>query len=282
MKKLLAAILAVLMIFALAACGASASAPDPNAGLYSADSASASGLTISAADAYDIFTIELKSNGKADIVIQPKGGEKQSKTMKWSLDGTALLIEDRVESFSGTLSNGVMVLENIDNSGVSVTLICPELGGTSSAFSGLTEAPAAPAAEVPASTAQLEIGSYWSGTMTFDSDNNQSEYETGTRPVIGLLDTDSAGNAFFELYETTDTEHPVLSMYVDVQGDHFVPVIGEDDAWLFNAYLDESDVDAFTLYFTNNSLKLENYRYVVEGSSYQVSFQVSPDPSLGS
>ena len=260
MKKLLAAILAVLMIFALAACGASASAPDPNAGLYSADSASASGLTISAADAYDIFTIELKSNGKADIVIQPKGGEKQSKTMKWSLDGTALLIEDRVESFSGTLSNGVMVLENIDNSGVSVTLICPELGGTS----------------------QLEIGSYWSGTMTFDSDNNQSEYETGTRPVIGLLDTDSAGNAFFELYETTDTEHPVLSMYVDVQGDHFVPVIGEDDAWLFNAYLDESDVDAFTLYFTNNSLKLENYRYVVEGSSYQVSFQVSPDPSLGS
>ena len=280
MKKLLAALLAVLMLFALAACGSSE--PDPNAGLYTADSASVSGITISADSAYEVFTIELKSNGKADIVIQPKDGEKQSKTMKWSLEGGSLLIEDRVESFSGTLSNGVMVLENIENSGVSVTLICPELGGVSSAPGSLIDTPAAaPAAEAPASTAQLEVGSYWSGTMTFESDNNKSEYETGTRSVIGLLDADSQGNEFFELYEVTDTEHPVLSLYVTVMGDHFVPVIGEDDAWLFNAYLDETDVDDFTLYFTNNSLRLDDYHYIVDGSGYTVSFLVSPDPTLG-
>ena len=140
-------------------------------------------------------------------------------------------------------------------------------------------APAAPAAtQAPAASDQLPLESDWHGTLTISNHSGSDTLSDGPMEVWGFLGSDSEGNVFFELYEDEygASGHAILSMYVDVQGDHFVPIIGEDDAWIFNAQLDQRDVAPFTLYYRNGSLTLDSYSYRIQGESCTISFTVSP------
>ena len=117
-KKLACMLLAAMLVTMLCACGGS-SEPDPNAGLYTGSSAEMSGMTLDLADLFgDDFTIELKDGGKGVFTY-----DGESYNIKWTLDGTTFHAEGRGAELDGTLSDGTMVLENVLDSGVNITLI---------------------------------------------------------------------------------------------------------------------------------------------------------------
>ena len=115
MKKITAVLLALMLVFALCACGGD----DPNAGTYYLTSAEISGITLSAEDLSSAmgedagaYYIELKGNGTftGDTGAGLGSGE-------WSLDGTELTITESGYEMYGTLENGVLTLYE-PNSGV--------------------------------------------------------------------------------------------------------------------------------------------------------------------
>lgn len=115
-KKLTCVLMVILLTAALCAC--SSKEPDPNAGVYKGSSAEMSGVSIDLAEVFgDDFSIELKNGGKA--VFNYDG---ESYKIKWSLEGTAFHAEGGGAELNGTLSDGVMVLEDVLNSGVNITL----------------------------------------------------------------------------------------------------------------------------------------------------------------
>ncbi|MBO5520954.1 MAG: hypothetical protein J5973_04690 [Eubacterium sp.] len=116
MRRWICILLVVLLTAALYACGSSE--PDPNAGVYTGKSAEMGGIAIDLAEVFgDGFSIELKNGGKAAFNYEGK-----SYKMKWTLDGTTFHAEGGGAELDGTLSDGVMVLEDVLSSGVSITL----------------------------------------------------------------------------------------------------------------------------------------------------------------
>ena len=121
MKKSLSVLLVLVMVLAMIGCGGS-DEPDPNAGLYEATSAEMDGLSISVKDVFeDGFSLELKNGGKATFHYDGK-----DYSLKWTLDGETFHAEGGGAELDGTLADGVMVLENVLDSGISITLVDAE------------------------------------------------------------------------------------------------------------------------------------------------------------
>ena len=112
--KLVALLMALVLVLALAACGSSggAAADDPNLGLYKLSSSlgfsleeDAEMLEIMPEEAANSMTLELKADGKADMVA-----DGDTTTLDWSLNGDTLTLTDGEESLEGILANGVITL----------------------------------------------------------------------------------------------------------------------------------------------------------------------------
>lgn len=113
MKRLACLILAMTMLLALAACG---SEPDPHAGVYVAQTAEMSGISIEVDSVYEGgLSFELKNGGRA---VMTMGG--QDYNLKWELDGDAISIIASDTTLNGTLTDDTMVLDM--GSGVTITL----------------------------------------------------------------------------------------------------------------------------------------------------------------
>ena len=146
MKKLFSLLLALCLLLSLAACGESGPA-DPNCGTYVGVYGEAYGIQVDIHDMYEKgFTIELKNGGKGQIQVD---GTKAG--LKWTLTGDAIHIEGTGISgrdlvLDGTVSGGVMTLENVMDSGVAIRLECAELMQA--------DAPAAPESESAAAPEQ--------------------------------------------------------------------------------------------------------------------------------
>ena len=129
MKKILACLLAVLLLALALGCSSGDDKNDPNLGVYTAKTAEYSGITLNVDQFFEKgFTIELKSGGKCKLTA-----DGESAHGKWTLDGTKFHVEGGGIECDGTLENGVM---SIDYDGVVFNLI--------------NEAYAAPAAQAPA------------------------------------------------------------------------------------------------------------------------------------
>ena len=105
MKKLTVILLAMIMVFSLAACGGGAK-DDPNLGKYIGDEINIFEWT-PMEEVYpgDNF-IELKADGKGDFTMDGENIE-----MKWSLDGDKItIVAEDVES-TGTLKDGVLTID---------------------------------------------------------------------------------------------------------------------------------------------------------------------------
>ena len=115
--KLIALAMAVMMLaFALAACGSSSSggaaAEDPNLGVYKLSKVMglsleeyAKMMEITEEEAADSMTLELKADGKAEMIAN---GEATS--LEWSLDGQTLTLTDGKDPVEATLVDGVITL----------------------------------------------------------------------------------------------------------------------------------------------------------------------------
>jgi len=150
MKKLFSLLLILCMLLSLAACGESGPS-DPNCGTYVGVYGEAYGVQVDIHDMYEKgFTIELKNGGKGSIEVD---GTKAS--LKWTLTGDAIHIEGtglagRDLVLDGTVSRGVMTLENVMDSGVAIRLECAEIMKLGSLTSGDSAAPIAdPAPAAP-------------------------------------------------------------------------------------------------------------------------------------
>ena len=109
MKKVLVVVLALAMIFALAACGDGGGAvnTDPNAGHYDCTQIEMFGLAMAVEDIYENGAyIELNDGGKCVINL-----DGDSYKADWALDGDAITITIEGVDSVGTLTDGVMVID---------------------------------------------------------------------------------------------------------------------------------------------------------------------------
>ncbi len=114
-------ILLAIMMAALTGCGSDIGADNPNLGVYKAKSAEMSGFKVSVEEVFeDGFIIELKKKGKAHLEADGEDGGN----IKWTLDGDKFHAEGGGAVLDGTLSDGVMVLENVMDSGMTLYLEC--------------------------------------------------------------------------------------------------------------------------------------------------------------
>ena len=106
---------AAFLIYSLTA-GGKAPADDPVLGVYSAQKAETTGMTISIRTMWkNDFTIELKKGGRAALNVDGKTG-----SAKWKLDGNRFTIKGSGIDCSGTLSDGTLILENVLDSGITL------------------------------------------------------------------------------------------------------------------------------------------------------------------
>ena len=135
-------------------------------------------------------------------------------------------------------------------------------------------------ADVPtAASTPLRLGSWWHGILTISNYTGNDDSLAGPYEVWGYFGTASGRTPYFELYDSDtvdDDTTVILSMFIDLYPDHFVPVIGEEDAWILDLYLDERDVDALTVYCKNGSLQFE-YPYRTEEESFDIKVVVYPE-----
>ena len=107
---------AVVYLIAGRSGGGSVASDDPVLGLYTAQKAETSGITISIKTMWkNGFTIELKDKGKATINVDGKSG-----SAKWTLDGKDFTVKGSGVDCSGTLVDGVLTLENVMDTGVTL------------------------------------------------------------------------------------------------------------------------------------------------------------------
>ena len=133
----------------------------------------------------------------------------------------------------------------------------------------------------------LQIGSRWHGTMELSGHSGKGDLENGIAEVWGYLDT-SGDRTYFEIYDfdidlaPEGTELvPILSYWAEIDGNRIVPVIGEEDAWILNIYLDASDADELTFVYENGTLSASYFYY--DGGvpeACDVAFRLTPPPTL--
>ena len=115
---------------------------DPVLGLYTAQKAETAGISISIKTMWkNGFSIELKDKGKATLNVDGETG-----SAKWTLDGETFTVKGSGVDCSGTLSDGILTLDNVMDSGV--TLYFTKDGAPLP--SAVTEAPAPTPGEEPA------------------------------------------------------------------------------------------------------------------------------------
>ncbi len=111
----LVVILAVVLVLALG--GQGAVAEDPNLGVYNATSAEMWGMEIPISDLWgDGFSIELKPAGKCTLIVDGSSGSGE-----WTLESGVFHLEGSGIDCNGTLANGVLILENVLDMGITLT-----------------------------------------------------------------------------------------------------------------------------------------------------------------
>ena len=125
------------------------------------------------------------------------------------------------------------------------------------------------------SSGTLEVGSRWQGTMQISNYKGSRVFPSDTIQVEGVFGQEASGKTFFELTQLNSSQKQVLmSFYVKLYPDHFVPEIGDEDNWVMDVLLDSSDVDALTVYLQNGTLQF-SYAYDIGSVSCNLSVYLS-------
>lgn len=233
---------------------------DPNVGVWKVVYAEMWGMETDISDVFvNGFTIELLDKGKCKLNIDGTKGDG-----KWTFEDGAITIKGGGLDVSGTLNNGVLVLEDVLGTGLNLKLQKEgaQTGSTGNGGSGGFSLPgsSSPVEEgFQSPTTTIKEDSLWYGTAilsNFTPANRAAEVE-GEKDIWAYIGTDNNGRAYFEVFETPDMEEtPLLSMYIELYDDSFAADIGDEDAWLLEMYLDDSANVFFSPELENGALSI--------------------------
>ncbi len=248
---------------------------DPNLGVWKVVFAEMWGVETDIKDVFENgFTIELLDKGKCKLNIDGTEGNG-----KWTLENGVLHIKGGGLDSSGTLKDGMLVLEDVLGTGLKLkfqkegaqAVIASANDPSSSGLPfGSDEEGMAAAFQSP--TTAIEVDSYWYGTAilsNFTPANRAAEVE-GASDVWGYIGTANNGRTYFEVYDSPEmADTPTLSLYIDLYDTFFNAEIGDEDAWLIGTYLDESDAYYFSPLLENGALRID-YRSEGKNTSYDI------------
>lgn len=208
MKKIICILMTIILVLPLAACGGSKGDDDPNLGVYEARTGEMLGIEVPVSDFYEEgFTIELKKKGKGKVFCD---GEDAG--IKWTLDGEDIHIEGGGLDLDGTLKDGVMVFDNIMDSGLKLTFICDDIADNAGSGSG--DEDSSDEADADNDEGSLKDDIFGSSKSSEDSDDSGSK---GLSRGLDSLDTSSDAGTW-ELYTVLQDGHTYMQEQLAAKG----------------------------------------------------------------
>ncbi|MCR5342173.1 MAG: hypothetical protein K6E70_02265 [Butyrivibrio sp.] len=248
-SKMTCTIVTLAMLLFIA-CGSDSGADDPNIGLYEATTAKMSGIELNVKDVWeDGLTIELKKGGKARLQSGDEDG-----SFKWKLDGETFHGEGGGATFDGTLKDGVMVLEDLEGSGVTVTLVCNDIVSSQKG-------------KEKAGTGEQNKAS----TGTFgDETTEATEGDQAAEPLAGdAISENDTGATTGSIAGAAEADDGSVSGYYDAVA---ASVNGEEDVWIeAGEYLNVNEDGTLSMYVAEQSLDfdttIEDNKFYLNGNT---------------
>ncbi len=273
MKKLSITLAMIIFTVMLTACGGGSE--NSLAGKYMLSSLSMFGEEINYADislmemenSYVEFTssgatLVLANEVNEDFEVDEDAGlfvsEVTGEEIPFILNGDALTLTLEGESFHFTLESS----DSWEEIKAQESVIGDMLDGM------LETAPS----DFISPTTQLTLPSQWEGVLTIsDYSGNSTLISNGAFDIVGYIDEDGTGTAFFEFYLVDDLNSAFLSTYIELDTDFMYPIIGVNDAWVHNLYLSEDDELTFSHYLYNGAID-GYYYYDFDGESFYMEY----------
>lgn len=294
MKKLIVLFLALSLLLGLAACG-SRQPDDPNCGSYVGVSATMFGIEMEIHELFEKgFDVVLGSGGKGSITVD---GTKAG--LIWTLNGSSIHIEGTGQAgkdlvLDGTVDSGVMVLEHVLDSDMSVRLECPELMEKKD-LGDLAASEPAPAAETPEPTTEpgpeptpepaKESYDWWAGkwygwAVYYQAFGRYADLEDTAWDVVAEIEVDGTEGTLvaWDISDLNEADLSVRVRFAPGESEHgqmicqsgsFIDQVFARSAWVCDpglcpeSALDHMIVFGFTYYDAENSDNRIDVRYVL-------------------
>ena len=107
MKRFFALTAAVMMAFALVACGGDSQTGNSYAGTYTCQAAESQGIFMDPAKYGITMTVVLESDGTGSVASMGSAAYE----MEWTVDGNTITFSDSAESLSGQIEDGMITIE---------------------------------------------------------------------------------------------------------------------------------------------------------------------------
>lgn len=185
----------VILLVCILAFGGSEDSSDPNLGRYECISCMAMDIELGGEGDW----LELKSGGKVTVCLD---GEEYNG--KWTLEGNKITITQSGDTFEGTLSNGIAVLDFND-------LICTYAKDGAK----LPEA-SAPAVEEIGVDLQWWQGDWYGWWIMNNTTGEYTDLEDSCWDTCAVIDLDSTGEGSIELWDT-DNEPGLYFAICDIE-----------------------------------------------------------------
>ena len=248
MKKLAAILLALAMLFTLAACGEKDNDSDPNLGRYEGTTIEAMGVTMNLSDIYEGENyVELKSGGKCVMTLEGDAAEGT-----WTLNGEDITITIEGIDSTGTLKDGTLVVDFMEM-GMPMTFV---KGGasapkTSTADVSETEEPTIEVPDAPYAWWEGDWYGWWvvnSGTGVYAGEDGswwdacaRIELDAdGSGTLILWDDSCEAGQTIANAAVQASADLTTSGRLVSTDGSFFDCALDGVDAWYIDAAPSES------------------------------------------
>ena len=237
---------------------ADAGKPHPHAGYYSLVSYTANGITVDQETLSYLETehyLKLNADGTGEMMVLGVGPIQ----LTWE-EGTITTHDLLIMHY--TVEEGTLQLEF---TGIPMEFVRSQ----------------EPVAEVFEASEEAALGySNWKGTMTIANTSGDIGYAEGDHAVWGIIGGTDSGD-FFEIFDNPDRSSEngenLLSMWIEIQENTVFPLIGSEDSWILDTYLDPEDAELLNIKKQNGMLDFTFPYTSYNGETAQLHFVLTPD-----
>ena len=265
LRKILMIVLVTILVLTLGACGGKVNPDDPNQGLWKATTGEMFGISVDIEEMFAKgFTIELQDKGKCAIFAD---GKKSNGS--WTLDGSAFTVKGGGMNCKGTLTNGVIILEDV--LGMGLNLIFEKVGG----YDGATTDTVSDSSDVeePEAATLSEGLAWWDGAWygwlnVLEGKGTFSGMEDEDDDCYAFVDMNSDGSGTLYLWDDY-AEIGTIEIYVDLsEGDGMMGELTTVSGTLFSQdvedgafFVDPADEDVDNLFYIYDDVRTSNDDY---------------------